>query len=498
MGKIAESKKKFTFPWELINSCYMLRWICVAFYLVASFGVRAQGVRFGSSDTALSRAFDWAKAQALHYKGKPGDPVGPWYESALPPRDAFCMRDVSHQSVGGAILGLDAENKNMLTLFARNISAAKDWCSYWEINKLGVPAPADYRSDREFWYNLDANFDVLWASWRLAAWTGDSSYLDDPLFRNFQEKTVGPYIESWVLEADSLLTRPAHPNAPVPYVDSDAFDRCRGLPSYSEGIANMKLGVDLVAALYRGLMVYADILRHRGRDAEAGVYREKAERYRARLEADWWDDSLGRYHAWYSNDGRFGVGDGEVFLLWFDALRDSARSRRTIEHLASGRWNMETTSYLPFLFYREGYWEAARRTLLYLSDPGTERREYPEVSFGVVQGVVLGLMGVDVGPGTRTLSTLYRHSGGGSAWLKDLPVLGTTISVRHTGQRSSALSNGGSRPLLWRAEFSGSHTKATVAGRVVAMRQRQDKWGRVVSYVEVPVAAGGSALIVVD
>jgi hypothetical protein len=35
------------------------------------------------------------------------------------------MRDVSHQAVGGAILGLDAENKNMLTLFARNISGQK-------------------------------------------------------------------------------------------------------------------------------------------------------------------------------------------------------------------------------------------------------------------------------------------------------------------------------------------------------------------------------------
>ncbi len=475
----------------------MLRLLSVAVTLVASLGVRAQGVRFGSSDTALSRAFDWAKAQALHYKGKPGDPVGPWYESALPPRDAFCMRDVSHQAVGGAILGLDAENKNMLTLFARNISLSKDWCSYWEINKLGVPAPADYRSDREFWYNLDANFDVLWASWRLAAWTGDSAYLDDPLFRNFQEKTVGPYIDRWVLEADSLLTRPAHPHAPLPYVDSDDFDRCRGLPSYSEGIANMKLGVDLVAALYRGLMVYADILRLRGRDADAGVYREKAERYRARLEADWWDDSLGRYHAWYSNDGRFGVGEGETFLLWFDALRDTARATRTIEHLASVRWNMESTSYLPVLFYREGYWDEARRTLLYLSDPATPRREYPEVSFGVVQGVVMGLMGVDVLPGTRTLSTLYRHSGGGSAWVADLPVLGTTISVRHTGPLASALSNTGSRALVWRAEFSGSHAKATVAGRVLAMGQRQDKWGRVVSFVEVPVAAGGRVVVVV-
>ena len=58
--------------------------------LFLAFGTcRAQGVRFGSSDTALTSAFSWAKEMALHYRGKPEDPVGPWYESALPPRNAF-------------------------------------------------------------------------------------------------------------------------------------------------------------------------------------------------------------------------------------------------------------------------------------------------------------------------------------------------------------------------------------------------------------------------
>lgn len=437
----------------------------------------------------MVRAFDWAKAEALHYKGKPGDPVGPWYESALPPRDAFCMRDVSHQAVGGAILGLDAENKNMFTLFARNISGSKDWCTYWEMNKLGVPAPDDYKSDKEFWYNLDANFDVLSATWRLAAWTGDSSYVEDPVFRNFQEKTVGPYIDRWVLEADSLLTRPAHPNAPTPYNESDKFDRCRGLPSYSEGIPNMKMGIDLLAALYRGLTTYAEILRYRGSRDSAAAYLQKAERYRMRLEADWWDDSLGRYHTWYSNDGRFGLGEGETFLLWFDALHDTARVRRTIDHLASVKWNMENTSYLPCLFYREGYWDTARRTILYLADPHTDRREYPEVSFGVIQGIVMGLMGVGVLPGTRMVSSLYR--GTGYAWLRDLPLLGTTVSLRHLGRRKSTLSNTGAKAIVWKALFAGGYTRARVGGRTMPVRRERDRWGNVFSYVEVPVGAGG-------
>jgi|GEM_PF-316810 len=468
-------------------------------------------VQFGSTDTALTRAFAWAKSQALHYKGRPGDPVGPWYESALPPRDAFCMRDVSHQAIGGAILGLDAENKNMLTLFAKNISAAKNWCSYWEMNKHGIPALADYRNDKEFWYNLTANFDVLDATWRLAAWTGDTSYYQAPVFRYFQQQTADAYIRNWVLQPDSLLTRPAHPNAPIPFNEKDAFHRCRGLPSYSEGIRNIKMGVDLVAALYRGLTTYASILNQRGQKAAALAAAQRAERYRRHLEDDWWSDSLGRYHTWYSTDNHFGVGEGETFLLWFDALHDTARIRRTIDHLASTGWNMENNSYLPYLYYREGFWDTARRALLHDADPATKRREYPEVSFGIVQAVVLGLMGVEPLPGKREVTTLYRCRNTGtattpdrqsgpdsvraattsdSAWLTDLPILGTTLDIRHHSPFETTVANTGKRHLSWRAQFYGSYRVAYINGDSMAMSQRTDKWGRIISYVSLPMLPG--------
>lgn len=142
------------------------------------------------------------------------DPVGPWYEAALPGRFAFCMRDVSHQSIGAEILGLAPENTNMFTLFAKNISENKDWCSYWEINKWGKPAPADYKNDKEFWYNLPANFDVIAALWKLYLWTGDKEYIEGDVFTNFYKKSLNKYIKRWVLTPDSLLTRPSHPNAP--------------------------------------------------------------------------------------------------------------------------------------------------------------------------------------------------------------------------------------------------------------------------------------------
>jgi hypothetical protein len=62
---------------------------------------------FESSDPRLVEGFKWAKQQALAYAFD-GDPVGPWCEAALPGREAFCMRDASHQGVGAHALGLAA------------------------------------------------------------------------------------------------------------------------------------------------------------------------------------------------------------------------------------------------------------------------------------------------------------------------------------------------------------------------------------------------------
>ena len=142
-------------------------------------------IEFNSSDTALQTAFYRAKEMALLYKGDKNDPVGAWYEAALPSRNAFCIRDVSHQVIAAEVLGMQAANKNMLTLFVSNISESKDWCTYWEMNKYGKPAPEDYRNDTAFWYNLNANFELIYTSWRMFLWTGDSSYIRQPVFRTF-------------------------------------------------------------------------------------------------------------------------------------------------------------------------------------------------------------------------------------------------------------------------------------------------------------------------
>lgn len=473
----------------------------VSAWLSCSFSIafaQEKSVTFTSADKKMEAAFKWAKDMALHYKGTPGDPVGPWYESALPPRSAFCMRDVSHQSIGGEILGLSSENNNMISLFVSNISASKNWCSYWEMNKWGKPAPEDYRSDKEFWYNLPANFDVLSASWRLYLWTGDRDYIDDPAFRQFQQRSVTDYISSWVLYPDSLLTRPAHPNAPTPYNEDDSFDRCRGLPSYSEGVHNLKVGADLVAALYRGMTTYALICKEKGDNKKAALYFHKAERYQRLLDSIWWDKSDSRYYTYYSNDHKFGKEEGETFLLWFDALKDTTRINRTLAHLASRDWNVENTSYLPLIFYNNGRWDKARDYILYLSDPSTSRREYPEVSFGVIEAVVQGLMGVSPDARTGIFSTIYRTNGTDGAAINDLPLLHTTVNIAHINHNKSVITNTGKKAFKWKAMFYGECKRAFVNNISTPVKRETDRQGREISFVTMQVPPGEKVSVRVE
>jgi hypothetical protein len=307
------------------------------------------------------------------------------------------------------------------------------------------------------------------------------------VFTKFQEKTVTSYIDQWVLSADSILIRPAHPNAPVTYNESDSFHRCRGLPSYSEGVPNLKAGADLVAALYRGLLTFSEILAESGKKSEAVLYAQKAEKYRQQLEAKWWDDKEKLYYTYYSNKGYFGKDEGETFLLWFDALKNNDRVKHTLDHLSSKTWNVENTSYLPLVFYNHRSWDKGRDLILYLSDKTTPRREYPEVSFGVIEGIVQGLMGIAPDARTGSISTIYKSNTGGDAAINNLPALGTLVDISHLNDHQSAMNNKGARPLKWKAMFNGKFLHAYVNRRTAAIKTTTDSQGNTFSFVETTV-----------
>jgi len=449
----------------------------------------AGAVSFASSDRALNEGFVWAKSQALAYAHFGEDPVGLWYEAALPEREAFCIRDVMHHSTGAAVLGLRLHTKNMIGRFAENIAASRDWCTYWEITKDNVPAPVDYASDEDFWYNLPANFDIIETSWRQYLWTGDDYYLNDDRLWTFFRLTLDEYVKTWDKDGDGILEY--YPR----------YGR-RGLATFNETGTHPLAGGDMVGSQIAGYRAYARMAGMRGQDGEAALYNAKADELVRRYEHEWWDEAGGRFFGSMLQDRSFAAGyhaEGSFLPLYYGAIDDPVKRQKAMEDVKRHRVaNVEGKTYLPDIFYKYGEIEEAFAELKELVDPALDRREYPEVSYCVVGSIAAGLMGIggDGGEGVRTLPQLPQAL----AWaeIRSVPILGRTVAVRHEGSRESALTLQAGERIVWKATFPGERDVLFVDGTPVPAKRETAANGDPISYVEVKVAEGATRQVSVE
>ena len=431
-------------------------------------------IEFASSDARLVDGFQWAKAQALAYV-RESSAIGPWYEAALPGRNAFCMRDVSHMSTGAQLLGLGLNTKNMLRQFAQHISASKKWCSWWEITGDGKPAPVDYQDDQNFWYCLPANFDVVNACRRQWLWSGNNDYLDD-VFLNFYRHSVTDYVQAWDRNHDGLLEHlPGYGH--------------RGIASYDEDLTgDVLVGADLIAAQYAAYCAYAAFGHARNEQAVAGEFAAKARDLKSLYNSKWWDAARNCYFPALGEDGQFhpglkaSVGGTDIqFPLYFDLTDPGPKTQSSLDqlekrlHLDSASANgiiggVEGQTYLPDIFYKYGRSRSAYAVLVALMSPALKRREYPEVSYTVIGNVGAGLMGIHPASRAGGIET-YPQLTGETDWaaLRHVPVGGNVISVKHTHAGATTFSNESGPDIRWRASLPGkSHTLLVDGNRVVA------------------------------
>lgn len=341
-------------------------------------------IKFECSDKALNSGFDWAKKQALSFSHE-GDLVGDWCDSALPGRDAFCMRDVSHQASGAHWLGLDSHNKNMLLRFAQGIAESRDFCSFWEITKDYAPAPVDYTSDSDFWYNLPANFDVLDACLRAYLLTGDADYINSYDFNRFYALTMKEFIEKWDTDGDGI------PNRRV-------LNSRRGIPSYDEqkGMEKAAVCSDLIAAQIRASYSYGKILECRNKDGEA--FFQNARRLEKHLDTEWWQNESKNFYSAKMSNGEFVSTLGSPHLLaYFGAVRDEEKLGLLLDFIHESSLknvSVEIMSHYPEIFFKNARRDAGLYWLTRCIDPKLKRRDYPEMSFATVGAYVEGLMGI--------------------------------------------------------------------------------------------------------
>lgn len=431
-------------------------------------------IAFSGSDITVSKGFAWAKQQALAYAHTGSDPVGLWYEAALPARDAFCIRDVAHQCAGAAALGLSAHTHNMLRRFAQSISEKRDYCMYWEITKNSEPAAVDYTNDADFWYNLPANFDMLWSCWKEYLWTNNPRYLEDPVFLQFYSLTCNEYVQRWDKDADGI---PEH------YKQNGR----RGIASYNEQVFSPYVGGDLLGAMYAGYKAYAAILQKR-QDTQAADFQKKAEQIQRTYLTQWYNPKAKRYYGAkinakrfytrYYDEGNFlpvhfGILDGQPTRM--DVLRDIQKH---------GAKLTEAKTYFPGMYYAQGDRQAGYRELCELSSSKLKRREYPEVSFNVISGIVNYYMGITASAPLvlKTFSQLQPEAWG---QLEHLPVFGAEISLRHDGSQKTTLHNPSGNTFLWEACFAGEYENLFVNGEKTPAQTGIDAAGKPFSFCRV-------------
>ncbi|MDP2469521.1 MAG: hypothetical protein Q8W46_01555 [Candidatus Palauibacterales bacterium] len=472
--------------------------LLLSIVLVAACGAEREGpadlrvgrIRLQSDHAALTSGFAWAREAALKYVHR-GDPVGPWFEAALPGREAFCMRDVSHQTEGALALGLYEHTLNMARKFAASVSEARDWCGYWEIDRYDRPAPVDYRSDSDFWYNLPANFDLVQASERAWQWTADSAWLADPFLAEFYQRSLDDYVRRWDPNGDGIMESPESAGS-------------RGIPTYWEGEGRRPAtGGDLVAAQFAANRAWARMLRARRRPGDfdlADRADEEADRLQRMYDETWWSDALGRYYTAVLPDGSFDstpVAAMQIFSLYF-GIAEPARVVRLLQGLGPGA-NVEEDSYLAEAHYRYGRDEAAFDYLLNQMSPSLDRREYPENPFTAVGTTVRWLAGIRPIASEALVETRSRLPAAvGWIELDGVPVFDGSVRVRHAGRSETALTRSGGSRVRWRAAFDGRHDTLYVDGLPVTATSRRTVMGEEEAFVTLTVKPGETRAVSVS
>lgn len=465
-------------------------------YFIKGYAQSNSLFHFNSSDRDLVQSVDWAKNKALSFSHDERDPVGYWYEAALPNREAFCVRDVSHQSIGAEILGLRSHNLNMVLKFTENISKSRNYTTYWEINRYNEPAPVDYNNDKDFWYNLPANFDIIYAIKRLHNWTGNNQYINNPVIQNFISLSLNEYVKEWQIDSNHALTRNRYMYVqPMNEFNENRFGNSRGIPTYYErGNKLSFLGIDLTASYIAAIKSQIEILKLQNSDeSNIDKYINQLNRELNFLNTFWWDDTQNAYKSIIYQDKThelYSIGKDEAFhhyLLYFDVLEDNKRIFDIINWYQENQHKLiiELKSYLPVLFYQYGDSDLANELLKELCSIKNARRNYPEISFTVIEHITRGLMGIDVNQNRiETISRLAKNQKWAS--VDGIPVIGSVIGVKHKGKNKTIFENLGDNEILWKVKFEGDYNMIEINKNKVKTI-KENEFGKSISYAIVSV-----------
>ncbi|MFF3618932.1 hypothetical protein [Streptomyces sp. NPDC002467] len=481
--------------------------------------------RISSSDPKIVEMFDWSKRKAnswVHLPGTQGPlnvdenrtggsgtgTYGPSYWAGYANRSGYYSRDMAHQLAGAGVLGLHAENKAMLRSFAASATPAHKYYPAWALNfDTTTYLSIDYKSPSNFVREVPAGFELVQKSEEAYRWSGDRSYIEDPVLWDFYRHTT----DEFVTLHDGLKD-----NGAVKVAEGTGQGIFQGTASYNEqsGEPLAEAG-DAIGSQYQAYLAVASLARAKGDCVLAGRYEAKARDLKAYFNTTWSGTGSGADMVrGYTTDGRALTGWGKE-NSWFMPMKQivdpGARREAYLDYIdqqASGAdrpTNIEALTYLPDTFFRNDRNDTAwkwmkqvydRKDVQHVNTKQGTNGDYPEVSFTLVGQTVEGLLGVTPDAPAHALSTLSRLPSG-MDWLgiDDLRIGDSTFSLRHDGATKSTLGHtSGSSAYTWEARFPGSHATVTVNGVARPARTKVVD-GVTYTYVTQRVSPGGTVTV---
>ena len=348
----------------------------------------------------------------------------------------------------------------------------------------------DYRNDNSFVREVPAVFELVEQCYRQYLWTGNPEYLTNGVLSEFCAKAVTDFIR---------LHDTRIPNG---VAEGDGSGNIfRGVATYNEIHSPMIEAGDGIACQYQALLSYSELLALLG-DEKSKVFSQKASQLKSFFNTAWGvTNTSDLFIRGYDVRGRALTDFGKE-NSWFIPMKfiteASPRNDRYLDFIAAsvdtkeGRpSNIEAISYLPGVFFPYNRVTQAWKWMEYIIDQ--ENKEYPEISFVLIDNVVTGLMGICPNAPANSVSTISRLPQVIERLeVRHIPFGQNRISVKHESILKTTLTHiVGSKPLRWEAQFYGDQKMIEVNGKQMPASHKKVH-GVDVSWVEISVPVGAT------
>lgn len=479
-------------------------------------------VRMYSSNQYLEDTFNWAanKLDQFVMTGKHGavnkdenrpDGTGeadymPSYWAGYYDRTAFYSRDFVHQAVGGQIAGLKEENYTMFETFAKECTEARKYYTVWAPNFDGTPHTIDYKNDNNFVREVPAQFELVEKAYKQYLWSGDERYIQNEALFDFYTNVMTKYVELHDTNGNGIA-------------EGTGGGIFQGTASYNErgGEPLLEAG-DAVGSQYQATLAYAGILKARGDEAGAQNWYKKAAELKRYFNEEWSviDGDENTYARGGSTDGSTKYSGFGKENSWFIPMklitepgeRNDAYIDFILGNLGDGigtsptaPTNLEAYTYIPDMLFLYNRNEDAWKWMKYITsikDQPHERPsqgtngDYPEISFTFVSHTIEGMMGVEPDAGEDFVATSPRLPQEiPDATVKYMSIGDYELSLTHTGNTESEMTNHSEKDITWEARFYGEHNFIQCGSKIMPAQQKEIN-GETVSYITATVNAGAS------